>query len=201
MLYGGIEAFKAKKRLESFNKNILASGFTITHKLPSIYVDATKRKMVIFDAKSNTNEILHWTIDFKDILGTSVIKDGNQLISTSTGSLLGRALVGGVVLGGLGAILGGLTAKSKSDSQVKKLILEVILNIPSLPIHRITYLDSSGLSPDSLQVRTAVEKMEFAHAILELAIMGEDIPKAHSSQELQDTLRMLQLRAKRTDLL
>lgn len=198
--YGAFEDRKSKKILKAFKSKLESDGLKITHELPSIYLDAKSRKFVIYKIAAMNDEIEHRIIDFKDILGTSIVKDGQQITSTSTGSLVGRALVGGVILGGFGAILGGLTAKSKSENRIKKLVLEIIINQPDYPIHRITYLNSSGTSPDSIKVRTAVEKIEFAHAIIELAIMGEDIPAARSTQELQDTLRMHQLLAKRAEV-
>lgn len=56
---------------------------------------------------------------FSDILGYSLVDDAiSETITTSTGtakastgSMLGRAVVGGVLTGGLGAVAGAVTAK------------------------------------------------------------------------------------------
>jgi len=197
--YGVFAALRAESKGKAHKAALESTGFIVTHELPSMYLDATNQQLAVHVVDPTSGEIKHWVVKFKDILGTAVVQDGRQVTSTSTGSLLGRALVGGVVLGGIGALLGGLTAKSHSEDRIKKLVLEVVLNAPAHPIHRLTYLDApEGVSPDSALVRFAAEKMEFAQALLELAMMGETIPTASSTREIQDTLRMLQLRAKRT---
>lgn len=57
---------------------------------------------------------------FSDILGYSLVDDATSetimtsagTVKTSTGSMLGRAVVGGVLIGGLGAVTGAVTAKN-----------------------------------------------------------------------------------------
>ena len=55
----------------------------------------------------------------------------------------------------------------------------------------IAYFDLPDGAPISgVVVKAAIEKMEFAHALLELMMMGELLPQANSTQDLLDTLRM-----------
>lgn len=97
------------------------SKIVLNHlEMPSI-----KNEVLIFEkAKKivlNANEY-----NFADILGYSVVDDStNETITTSegsaktsTGSMLGRAVVGGVLMGGLGAVAGAATASKniKSDA-------------------------------------------------------------------------------------
>lgn len=84
-----------------------------------------KNEVLIFETAQkivlNANEY-----NFADILGYSVVDDStNETITTSegsaktsTGSMLGRAVVGGVLMGGLGAVAGAATASKniKSDA-------------------------------------------------------------------------------------
>ena len=68
---------------------------------------------------SNTVIINGGEYKFSDILGFSLVDDAtNETITTSTGeaktstgSMLGRAVVGGVLTGGLGAVAGAATAR------------------------------------------------------------------------------------------
>lgn len=65
-------------------------------------------------------------IPFEKIIGFSLNDDTQTILknetsytsttSTSTGNILGRAVVGGVLLGGVGALAGALTAKKKTIS-------------------------------------------------------------------------------------
>lgn len=68
---------------------------------------------------------------FSDILGYSLVDDAtNETITastgavrTSTGNMLGRAVVGGILTGGLGAIAGAATAKKTiSDNATSKTV-------------------------------------------------------------------------------
>lgn len=174
-----------------------AEGFSITHELPSVFIDDKAGRLACYEHLPD-GAFRHWVLNREQILGTEVVKDGGSVSRTSTGSLLGRALLGGVVLGGVGAILGGLTAKSETSTRVKKLVLEVVLDCPERPVHRITYLDSpDGASVGGLVFRAAAEKLEFGHALLELMVMGVPLPQARTTQDLQDTLRMLKLQSSR----
>lgn len=81
-----------------------------------VLVFETAQKIIL-----NANEY-----NFADILGYSIVDDStNETITTSegkattsTGSMLGRAVVGGVLMGGLGAVAGAATASKnvKSDA-------------------------------------------------------------------------------------
>lgn len=62
------------------------------------------RKIVI-------NECVH---AFSDIIDFSVNEKKSYKSSTSTGSIIGRGIVGGVLLGGVGALAGATTAKKNT---------------------------------------------------------------------------------------
>ena len=47
-------------------------------------------------------------IPYADILGVDISENGNSVFQKSTSSAVGRALVGGVLLGGVGAVIGGI---------------------------------------------------------------------------------------------
>lgn len=61
------------------------------------------------------NKILGFTLqdDSKTIM-TSDVASYTSTTKTSTGSMLGRAVVGGMLTGGLGAVAGAVTAKKKT---------------------------------------------------------------------------------------
>ena len=78
-------------------------------------------KRVLVFAESQKIWIIGKIYDFKDIIGCSVndnshVKkaDVTYKTSTSTGSMIGRAVVGGVLTGGVGAVIGGATASKKT---------------------------------------------------------------------------------------
>jgi len=87
--------------------------------------------------------------DYKDIIQSELEVDGETKTittqSVSTNGMIGRAIVGGVLTGGVGAIIGGVTAsrksKSKEISKTKSINLKITVNDTSNPIYRIEFLD------------------------------------------------------------
>lgn len=97
------------------------SKIVLNHlELPSI-----KNEVLIFETAQKI-VLYGWPYNFAGILGYSIVDDStNETITTSegtaktsTGSMLGRAVVGGVLMGGLGAVAGAATASKniKSDA-------------------------------------------------------------------------------------
>lgn len=63
--------------------------------------------------------IINQTVyDYSDILDFSVNGQMSYKTSTSTGSMIGRGIVGGVLLGGIGALAGASTGNKHTTSQV-----------------------------------------------------------------------------------
>lgn len=76
----------------------------------------------------------------KDIIEIELIEDGNSIIKTSRGNQVGGALVGAAVAGGVGAIIGGLSAKGVQQGTVTQLSLKIIVNNIKNPVVFINYL-------------------------------------------------------------
>ena len=61
---------------------------------------------------------------FDELLGSSVVIDGETTYETSLSSALGRAAVGSL-FGGVGALVGGMTAKRKEKTKIKSVLLRL----------------------------------------------------------------------------
>ena len=83
---------------------------------------------------------------YSDILACEIIHDGVTVTRTSTSSMVGRALVGGVLLGPLGAVVGGLSAQktSTSSGDIKRVDLRILVNSVAEPSHVISFLAAEG---------------------------------------------------------
>jgi hypothetical protein len=196
-VFAGFASKERTQKVSDLRTKLRAAGFTATHEAEGLLLDANAGRIAFFEHRPNAT-FAHWVYSRKQLLGTEVIRDGHSVTKTSTSSLAGRALVGGVLLGGVGALLGGLTANSATKTTVRKLTLEIILNDAEHPVHRLSFLaDPVGVATDSIVFRAAAERLEFAHALIELLIMDVKIPNARSTQDLQDTLKMLRLREQR----
>jgi hypothetical protein len=94
-------------------------------------VDEVNEKIALIDHKHNMK-----IIDFSHILGCEIKIDGDTISSKSTSRTIGGALVGGVILGGAGAVIGGLSGDSKQKKTVSTLTLLIKIKDISNPTIR-----------------------------------------------------------------
>lgn len=86
-------------------------------RLPHIQIYDEKDVIFIGDRELKYNMILGYTLSDNS---HTITQGGNMQAKTSTGSMIGRGIVGGVLLGGVGALAGAATAKQniqKEESQ------------------------------------------------------------------------------------
>lgn len=69
-----------------------------------------------------------------------LIDDGSSVTSNSRTSQLAGAIVGGVLFGGVGAIVGGLTGKKNNARMIKELALHIVVNDRAKPLFVIDVL-------------------------------------------------------------
>lgn len=84
-------------------------------------------------------------IQGEQVIGVKVHETaGATHTKTRGGSQLGRALLGGVMLGGVGALLGGLSAKQQSTGTVAGIEVLITTREPGWPLVTITTLASES---------------------------------------------------------
>lgn len=189
----GVVSIFAERLLTNNYAQLIArlrtKGFQVTHECKQghqgFLIDNESRRIVFLSADTGQEEYRYWELNFSDVLGTEVVRDKQVLIQTKKHGGLSRALVGGLIFGGVGAIVGGLSAGSKSTQTevTRNLTLEVILNCPKHPIHRMSF--------DGEQ--STIATVEFFQTLLELVMLDVDIPRANSAVDIRDTVRMVKL--------
>lgn len=141
--------------------------FGIGGNLPETVIE---KSFIVFES-SQTIFLGNKPYSFKDIISYEVVDDSkiiysgnsNSNTSTSNKSMIGRAAVGGVLLGGTGALIGGITANKQSNtslniSQTTNHKYEVIITLNNLsePIIKIELEDN----------RNAMEKISSVLSII-----------------------------------
>ena len=76
-------------------------------------------------------ESSHEIFNYTDIIEVSYEENGNQLYTKSAGRTVGGAIVGGVLMGGAGAVVGGLSGASKQNKEVKSIDIKILLRSTS----------------------------------------------------------------------
>jgi hypothetical protein len=112
---------------------------------------------------------LHYS--YKDIISSEIIEDGN--VTTKSTSVISRAIVGGILLGGVGAIVGGLTGKKESITSIKSIQLRIIVNDTEHPVHELTFL-STETKKDNTIYQDAIKSANHWQALLDILIKKAD---------------------------
>lgn len=159
------EVKKAKEQMEKTEQALIEKGITITNcfKLveaccvKGLFVDEDDRKIIITDKDLQTE------LSFDDILECEVIENGS--IQKSSG--VGRAIVGGALAGGVGAIVGSNTGKTYDA--VTSLIVKIITNDIKNPIIQIILINSEAKksNPSYRRYRDYADQV---HAVLTIII-------------------------------
>ena len=76
-------------------------------------------------------ESSHEIFNYTDIIEVSYEENGTQLYTKSASRTVGGAIVGGVLMGGAGAVVGGLSGASKQNKEVKSIDVKILLRSTS----------------------------------------------------------------------
>ena len=140
--------------------------------LTGVAIDKGRREFLLVDEGSPRRFRL------SSIVSCEIVEDGVQLASTDRGSQLAGIAVGGMLAGGVGAVIGGLSGSRRSTSYVKKVFLRFITDDFDRPNHDIVLLDRSydktGVERDHSDYKEALETAELWHGrVLAMLNAGE----------------------------
>ncbi|QHQ79458.1 immunity protein [Bacillus subtilis] len=118
--------------------------------------------------------IEEYTIPFSNIIESEITLD-NQIISKVSKS---RIVAGGLLAGGIGAAIGGLSAPSIQNEMVKSVTLKITVEDLSKPIHYIDFLptqevegyNTHGYKKDSNIIQQALKNAEYWHGVMDVII-------------------------------
>jgi hypothetical protein len=89
-----------------------------------------------FDTRSINRSI----ISYRDILEVAIFEDGDSITKTSRTSQLAGAIIGNIMLGGVGLVIGSLTGAKRTSSIVNSLEVRLIINNTQSPIISIAFI-------------------------------------------------------------
>lgn len=120
-----------------------------------------ERKMICFLDASHKPTFY----TYNSILQCEVVEDGVSILKSSTTSTIGRSILGGILGGGVGAIIGGTTSSKAQNVEVSSLDLKIIVNDPKNPIYKINFLNFK-VKKNSLLYKEYYPKIEHWHALI-----------------------------------
>ena len=129
--------------------------------LTGVAVDQGRREFLLVDESSLRR------FPLSSVISCEIREDGVELASANRGSRLAGMALGGVVAGGVGALIGGLYGSQRIDSNVEKLVLRFVTDDFHRPNHDIVLLDWSreknGGDRDNPYYREMLETAELWH--------------------------------------
>lgn len=135
---------------------------------------------------------------FDQIVSVEVAANDVTLSQTNRGSQLVGAAIGGVLLGGTGILLGGLTGSSRATPRVKDMALKLAVDDRTTPSHTIRFFvarDKKGLPSDNPAVAAAEAAIERMHAQIILAMReAQSAEVQNAPTDLGDLERLWELR-------
>jgi Short C-terminal domain len=144
-----------KKRMSNIFLNNL-ENFKATNRLVGswglIAIDDVSKQIAI---KKDTGKIKKY--QYSEILSCEVIEDG--ITTYKKTNTIGRAIVGGIIAGGAGAIIGGLSGESKKKTKIKTLEFKILfkdINNPSFKIKFFDAWEESGKTESSIDITNSV---------------------------------------------
>lgn len=135
---------------ENNNYKEKINTFNVTKKIGKhIEFDDNTKQILIIDKFENK------LLEYKDIVEYELLEDGESI----TKGGLGRAVAGGVLFGGVGAVVGGITGKKKSKTMINSLKVKITVNNMSNPDIYIN-LVTSQLKENSILYKAAANEAQ-----------------------------------------
>lgn len=146
-----------------------------------IAIDEQRNKICLIN---HLNKKIHTCfLEYKDLLAAEIFEDGITVTKTVRSSQMGSALIGGLALGGVGALIGGLSGKKESVGKVKKIDLRLTVNITSRPLHDISFLDDDT-KKDGIHYRQVMQQVRHWHGLMEVLIKRVDLEDKDANKEI-----------------
>lgn len=124
---------------ENKNNKELIGMFAITKKIGNyIEFDENNRQWLIPDGV-NGKKVNPKVYSYNDIVDYELLEDGESVIKGG----IGKAVVGGFLFGGVGAIVGGIVGTKKTKSVINSLKLKITVNRTNNPSIYVNFINSS----------------------------------------------------------
>jgi len=109
-------------------------------------------KYISFDVnnklwKANAYNVV---FNYSDIISYELLEDGESI----TKGGLGRAVAGGVLFGGVGAVVGGVTGKKKTKKEINEFRIKIITRNETYPEIYINFLTAGPVKTGSILYET-----------------------------------------------
>ena len=174
-------------------------NFSLTQKImgnngnTGLAIDEERKKICLIN--SEPTDVTLRTITYRDVLASEIFADGETVQKTARASQIGGVLIGGLALGGVGAIIGGLSGTSRASKKVKTVDLRITINDTKRPLHDINFMDLET-DKNGIVYKLAMDNARHWHGLIAILIKIAD-----NDDELWSNLVYDEFIKRRPDLL
>lgn len=142
-----------------------------------IAIDGSETRIALPELVGDEGQIR--VINYNDILSSELYIDGETVTKTERGSQIGGALIGGIMFGGVGAVIGGLSGSKRSADEVRNIDLRLIVRDSQQPVHDVKFLDGKILidgktNKRSNKYKESLSQARHWHGLIEVLIRTAD---------------------------
>lgn len=165
------------------DNQLLYNSFSATDSVGKLfYVDKVNEYFYIPVPAATLYNKIPIVYSFKNLVDYELVVDGETY--SKGGASIGRALVGGALFGGAGAIIGGSTGKRKQKEIIKKMYIKISLKHPYDTYTEILLI-SSETKKGGLIYNTMTGAANNILALLDFMVVSEpSVPVSSAADEL-----------------
>lgn len=196
-IFGFMQTSGAKQKKEDLRKLVDSqNGFKSSHYMTKIPLSTNIPAGLAVDDSTKKLCVIHGDAirlyDYKEIIESEVIIDGKSVTKTSRASQFVGTAIGGVLAGGVGAIIGGLSGSTSTKEKVKGVSLKLIVNDTENPVHLIDFIELTNTG--STIPEQALEEAKSWHDLLSVIInQGKKAPPQEQYSEADQIERYAEM--------
>lgn len=188
-IFGFMQTSGAKQKKEDLRGLVDSqNGFESSHFIAKVPLSTNIPAGLAVDDSSKQLCIIHGNVTrlygYKDIIESEVVIDGKSVTKTSRASQFIGTAIGGVLAGGAGAIIGGLSGGTSTKEKVKGVSLKLVINDTENPVHLIDFIELTNTG--STIPEQALEEAKSWHDLLSVIInQGKKAPPKVQHSDLE----------------
>ncbi|WJE15278.1 SHOCT domain-containing protein [Halobacillus sp. ACCC02827] len=139
-----------------------------------IAVDENKEKICFLVPSKvvirDVSDFKIFNMNYQDLMEVEVKVDGETVTKTSRSSQLAGVAIGGLLAGGAGAVIGGLSGKTTSSEKVRSIQLNIVINNTENPFHSFEFLKVTEAKKQDIQYKAALDMAMHWQSLLKVII-------------------------------
>lgn len=173
-VWGLVENSKNKEKKNDIKKAIKNEKFNPDSVLVKVPAKGNHLVGIAIDRSSNRLCLIsgedYRYLNCSELIESEVIIDGKTVTKTSRASQFAGAAVGAALLGGVGAVIGGLSGKTTTEQQAKGVKLKVVIDNIENPFHVIDFIEltNNGSTPPKIALKEANEWHELLSTVIKI---------------------------------